>query len=44
MQSRLDIVNQFYGLVSDINVIGDAKHPGTVAQATHDGYYASASL
>ena len=44
MQSRLDIVNQFYGLVSDINVIGDTKHPGTVAQATHDGYYASASL
>ena len=24
MQSRCDIVNQFYGLVPDINVIGDA--------------------
>ena len=44
MQSRCDIVNQFYGLVPDINVIGDAKRPGTVAQATHDGYYAGVSL
>ena len=44
MKSRRDIANEFYGIVQDTNIIGDANRPATVAEATHDGYYVSASL
>ena len=44
MQSLRDIANQFYGIIHDINIIGDAKRVGTVAEATHDGYYSASSL
>lgn len=44
MRSRRDIANILYGLVQDTNVIGDARRVGTVAEATHSGYYAAATL
>ncbi|HWQ80226.1 MAG TPA: FAD-dependent oxidoreductase [Anaerovoracaceae bacterium] len=44
MRARRELANSFYGLVQDTNMIGDANRPATVAEATQDGYYASASL
>ena len=44
MKSRRDIANEFYGIVQDTNIIGDANRLATVAEATHDGYYVRASL
>lgn len=44
MKARRELSNSFYGLVQDTNIIGDANRPATVAEATQDGYYASATL
>lgn len=44
MQSKTDEANAFFGYVQDTNIIGDANRPGTVWEATHDGYYVSAKL
>lgn len=44
MKPRRDLANQLFGLVEDTNVIGDSDRVGTVAEATHAGYYAAASL
>ena len=44
MKARRDLANSFYGLVQDTNIIGDANRPATVAEATHDGYFVSASM
>ncbi len=44
MKARRELANSFYGLVQDVNIIGDANRTATVYEATQDGYYASASL
>lgn len=44
MKARRELANSFYGLVQDINIIGDANRTATVYEATQDGYYASSSL
>lgn len=44
MMARRNLANSFYGLIQDTNIIGDANRVGTVAEATQDGYYASATL
>ncbi|MCD7806002.1 MAG: FAD-dependent oxidoreductase, partial [Lachnospiraceae bacterium] len=44
MRSRLEEALEFYGIVQDTNIIGDANRVGTVWNATEDGYYISANL
>ena len=44
MKSRIVEANQFYGLCQDTNIIGDADKVGTIAEATHSGYFASKTL
>lgn len=44
MRSNTDEANAFFGYVQDTNIIGDANRPGTVWEATHDGYYVSALI
>lgn len=44
MKAQKELANSFFHLIQDTNIIGDANRPATVAEATHDGYYVSASL
>lgn len=44
MKSCIDEANEFYGIVQDTNIIGDANRVGTVWNALEDGYYISANL
>lgn len=42
--ARRELANSLFGLVQDTDVIGDCTRPGTVADATEEGYYVAASL
>lgn len=44
MRSRLDEANEFFGIIQDTDIIGDANRVGTVWNASEDGYYVSANL
>ena len=44
MRARLDEANEYFGIVQDTNIIGDANRVGTVWSALEDGYYISAHL
>lgn len=44
MRSRLDEANEFYGIVQDTNIIGDANRVGTIWTASEDGYYIAAHM
>ncbi len=44
MKSQSELANSFYGYTNDICVIGDANRVATIAEATHDGYYAALTL
>ena len=44
MKSRIDEANQFYGIVQDTSIIGDAQRVGTIWTASEDGYYIAAHI
>ncbi|MGN1344742.1 MAG: FAD-dependent oxidoreductase [Traorella sp.] len=44
MISRIDEANEFYGIVQDTNIIGDAQRVGTIWNAQEDGYYICAHM
>ena len=44
MRSRLDEANEFYGIIQDTDIIGDANRVGTIWTATEDGYYIAAHM
>ena len=44
MRSRLDEANEFYGIVQDTNIIGDANRVGMIWTASEDGYYIAAHM
>ena len=44
MRAEQALAQSFFGLVQDTNLIGDCNIPGTIEEATNEGYFVCASL